>query len=277
MPSATSVKSLPNSGDGIEPCLSQSSMQTLSELREMNKLCDAVIRLEDGSEFPVHRAILSACSPYFRALFTTSLHLKDQTDVTIPGLQTPEVNALLKYAYLRKIDVNFDNVSRLLATADYLAMTGVIELCCSFLKTELSSKNCIGILKYARDHFHKELEKYTFRYIMRNFVHIAQQSDEILDLTVDEIVGIIGCEELNVKNEEAVWEFVLRWINVDPQSRKVHIVSLVSQIRLGLMDTRYFLENVKEHEYITSNELCRPKIIDTLRFLYDLETITQRT
>uniref|UniRef100_A0A0A9YPI4 Kelch-like protein diablo n=1 Tax=Lygus hesperus TaxID=30085 RepID=A0A0A9YPI4_LYGHE len=269
--------SAPSIGDGIGRGLSQSSMQTLSELREMNMLCDAVIRLDDGIVFPVHRAILSACSPYFRALFTTTLHQTAKTDVSIPGLRATELKSILEYAYLRKIDIHFDNVSNLLSTADYLAISGVVELCCAFLKTALSPQNCIQILKYARDHFLKELEKETFTYVMRNFVKIAQQSVEILDLSVEDITEIIGSEELNVKSEEVVWEFVLRWINFDPENRKHHIVVLMSQIRLGLMDTHFFLESVKEHEYVSTNEQCRPKIIDTLRFLYDLEMITQRT
>ncbi|XP_014244657.1 kelch-like protein 10 isoform X2 [Cimex lectularius] len=261
----------------IGKCMSQSSMMSLYELREMNMLCDAVIRLEDGSSFPVHRAILSACSSYFRSLFTTTLHQSEKTDVLLPGLASNILGALLEYAYLRRITITEDNVTYLLSAADYLAILGVIEQCCEFLKTQLNPENCIGILKYARDHFCLKLEKEAFTYVMRNFVQVAQRSEEILNLGVDEIKEIVGSDELNVKSEELVWEFVLRWISKDPENRKQHIVILMGQIRLGLMDTQFFLEHVKEHQYVAGNDLCRPIIIDTLRFLYDLEMITQRT
>ncbi|XP_073989181.1 kelch-like protein 10 isoform X2 [Rhodnius prolixus] len=257
--------------------MSASSMLSLYELREMNMLCDAVLRLEDGATFPVHRAILSACSPYFKSLFTTTLHSKARTDVLLPGLTAPILNALIEYAYLRKISINKSNVTQLLAASDYLAVLGVMELCCKFLKDELSPENCIGVLKYARDHFCKDLEKETFTYVMRNFPLVAKQSEEILFLPVNEICDIIGCDELNVKSEELIWEFVLKWIEQDIENRKKHIVILMKQIRLGLMDTQFFLENVKEHPYVSGNEQCRPLIIETLRFLYDLEMITQKT
>lgn len=47
-------------------CMSTQAMQSLYDLRQNNLLCDAVLRLEDGGVFPIHRAILSACSTYFR-------------------------------------------------------------------------------------------------------------------------------------------------------------------------------------------------------------------
>lgn len=47
-------------------CMSTQAMQSLYDLRENNLFCDATVRLEDGGIFPVHRAILSACSTYFR-------------------------------------------------------------------------------------------------------------------------------------------------------------------------------------------------------------------
>lgn len=46
--------------------MSIQAMQALFELKENNQLCDATIVLDDGSEIPVHRAILCACSSYFK-------------------------------------------------------------------------------------------------------------------------------------------------------------------------------------------------------------------
>lgn len=54
-------------------CMSTQAMQSLYDLRQNNVLCDAVLRLEDGGVFPIHRAILSACSNYFRYLPHLSL------------------------------------------------------------------------------------------------------------------------------------------------------------------------------------------------------------
>lgn len=50
-------------------CMSTQAMQSLYDFRQNNLLCDAILRLEDGGVFPIHRAILSACSTYFRFNF----------------------------------------------------------------------------------------------------------------------------------------------------------------------------------------------------------------
>lgn len=55
----------PNVGYGGR-CMSTQAMQSLYDLRENNLFCDAIVRLEDGGIFPIHRAILSACSTFFK-------------------------------------------------------------------------------------------------------------------------------------------------------------------------------------------------------------------
>ncbi|XP_017760257.1 PREDICTED: kelch-like protein 10 [Eufriesea mexicana] len=257
-------------------CMSTQAMQSLYDFRQNNLLCDAVLRLEDGGVFPIHRAILSACSPYFRTLFTTTLHSREKTDVLFPGVSSNMMNLLLEYAYLRSINVNNENVCQLLVTADYLNILGVLDFCCEYLKQSLAAENCISIMRFAREYFCRGLENSAYRYVMRNFVQVAQRSEEILDLPIEELTTLIGADELNVKSEDTVWELVLKWIDYEPPSRKEYIVDLMKNIRLGLLDTQFFLENVKDHPYVTGNEACRPIIIETLKFLYDLEIITQK-
>ncbi|KAJ8669832.1 hypothetical protein QAD02_001091 [Eretmocerus hayati] len=261
---------------GVDRSLSTHVMQSLYDFRQNNLLCDAVLRLEDGGVFPIHRAILSACSTYFRTLFTTTLHSKDETNFLLPNVTSKIMNLLLEYAYLRTLDVKGENVCELLITADYLSIFGVVELCCNYLVQNLTPENCISIMIFAREHFCKGLEKEAYRYILRNFVEVAERNNDIVNLPLAEVTSLISDDELNVKNEETVWELVLRWINSDPDNRKQHIVEFMRNIRLGLLDTQFFLEKVKEHPYVAKNEDCRPIIIETLKFLYDLMMITHK-
>lgn len=46
--------------------MSYEAMVQLNEMRVNNQLCDAAIHMKDGPTFNVHRAIMSACSEYFK-------------------------------------------------------------------------------------------------------------------------------------------------------------------------------------------------------------------
>jgi kelch-like protein 10 len=227
--------------------------------------------LEDGGVFPVHRVILSTCSAYFRTLFTTTLHSKEKTDIHLPGVDSETLTLILDYCYTRKVDINQENVSQLLVSADYLIVPGLVELCCDFFKSMLAPENCIGIMRFARDHGCPSLEEAARRFVTSNFTQISQQSEELLELPPEDLLALIRSDELNVRSEEVVWEGVVRWINHDTENRKHHILELMKGVRLGLLDSQFFLDNVMDHPYVAEIEECRPIVTDTLHYLLDLE------
>jgi hypothetical protein len=79
---------------------------------------------------------------------------------------------------------------------------------------------------------------------MRHFVKVWQQNEQLLELPLEELQAIVGADELNVKNEKTVWVCVLRWIDHDTDNRKGHILDLLKNIRLGLLDRNFLHENV---------------------------------
>ncbi|XP_071454892.1 kelch-like protein 10 [Hetaerina americana] len=256
--------------------MSTHSLLTLQQLREQNLLCDATVRLDDGTVFRVHRAVLSACSSYFRALFTTTLHSVEVRDAFLPDVTSSAMHGVLEYVYLRTLSLTPWNVCQILLTADYLCIDGAQELCCNYIKDHLVAENCIGVFHFARAFACHGLQTCAFSFILRHFAVVATRSGELLQLSLEDFCLIIGDDLLNIKGEEQVWQCALRWVALDPGARKKCVATLLRHIRLGLLDTEYFLERVKDHEYVVGNDACRPIIIDTLRFLYDLEMIQQK-
>jgi kelch-like protein 10 len=257
---------------GSSRCRSPPCNNIFNDLREKNLLCDAVLRLEDGGTFPVHRVILSTCSAYFKTIFTTTLHSKEERDILLHGVSSETIRLILGYIYERKVDINEENVGLLLVFADYLSVLGLLELCCDFLRGMVALENCVRIMLFARYYFCSSLEWDARCFVMSNFVQVSQQTNELLELPLEELQAIIEADELNVKSEEVVWDCVLRWINYDAANRKDHIAMLIKRVRLGLLDSQFFLEHVVYHPYVARNEKCRPVITDTLHVMYDLET-----
>jgi hypothetical protein len=67
----------------------------LNELRSKNQLCDAKIKVDNGTEFLVHRAILSASSRYFHALFTNGMNITLHKTIHIKEIDSEVMKHLI--------------------------------------------------------------------------------------------------------------------------------------------------------------------------------------
>ncbi|XP_025096132.1 kelch-like protein 10 [Pomacea canaliculata] len=257
-------------GTPVKMDFSTHACSVLSDLREGGLLCDAVIKVESCT-FPIHRNIMSACSPYFRALFTNTSFETNQREVTVTGV-TPQIMMLIiDYAYTRSTKVTVDNVEQLLPAADQFHVIGLVKACCDFLQRELTPANCIGIRRFAQTFFCHGLERAAMRFLLQNFQTVHTTSNEFLQLDIEEVSEVLESDQLNVRNEELVFDAVCRWIDFDRERRKGHIARLLKTIRLGLLTTQFFVEKVKSHPYVRESEPAKPIVIETLKFLYDLD------
>ncbi|KAI4882850.1 hypothetical protein NFI96_022073, partial [Prochilodus magdalenae] len=252
-----------------EQKMSAMACTVFNELRLEGKLCDVVV-LVNGVEFKAHKNILCGCSPYFRALFTSGWNPSEKRVYNIPGLSPAMMRQIIEYAYTRSISINTENVEELLAAADYLSVTGVIHACCQFLEAQLCVENCIGIWTFADSYSCCELRQKAYLFILRHFEEMVCDSEEFLHLTLVQLGKIIEKDSLNVRQEETVFEAILRWILHMPNERKRHLSVLLPKVRMGLMTAEYFMNNVKNNCFVKDNEDCRPIIISALKALYDL-------
>lgn len=254
----------------VQKRLSVQTCNVLTELRQTGQLCDAVLKV-DNEEFMVHRAIMSACSPYFRALFTNDMFGADKREVIIPGVSPEIMKIIIDYAYTREAPIGGENVEKLLPAADQFHVMGLVKACSDYLINQLSPENCVGIRSFSKAYFCHTLERTAHKFLMYNFQEVFTSSNEYLQLTIDELEDILSSDDLNVRNEELVFEAALRWIDYDPDRRKHNMARLLRTIRLGLLSTQFFVETVKSHTYVKDNENCKPLVIETLKFLYDLD------
>jgi kelch-like protein 10 len=209
-------------------------------------------------------------------IFTTPLHCTEKTDVNLLGVTSETMRLLLDYAYMRCVDINQENVRTFLVSADFLDMPDLLEHCCDFLKSTLTPENCISTMRLARDYNCPGLKEAARCLAIRNFMEASEQIDELLELPPEELEAILGKDELNVKNEEVVWDYVLRWINHDEENRKGYIVELMKKVRLGLLDPKFVLENVNDHPYVAGNDEWSVIITEALKFLHSLDILTEK-
>ncbi|KAM4805793.1 zinc finger and BTB domain-containing protein 17 isoform X2 [Urocitellus parryii] len=105
------------------PQHSQHVLEQLNQQRQLGLLCDCTF-VVDGVDFKAHKAVLAACSEYFKMLFV------DQKDVVHLDISNAAgLGQVLEFMYTAKLSLSPENVDDVLAVANFLQMQDVITAC----------------------------------------------------------------------------------------------------------------------------------------------------
>lgn len=247
-----------------------SAWQQFNEFRKLNIFCDIELIVDDV-RFKAHRAVLSACSEYFKALFTGGWHTSMEPSIILDGVKPEIMKIIIDWAYTRKAQVTVDNVQELLPTADRFCAHAIVKNCVELLQVELCPENCLGIRQFAEHYFQHGLFEAAESFTLRNFEEITR-SNEFLEIEPQVLYEFLASDELNVRSEEIAFQALVTWVNFKIESRCTIFSQILRTIRMGLMDPDYFMSKVKTHELIANQPGMRPIIKDAMRALYDLST-----
>ncbi|XP_038056677.1 actin-binding protein IPP-like [Patiria miniata] len=222
----------------------QNLLDGLACLRADSQFCD--IELCVGkSKYQAHRAVLSACSPYFQGMFASGMREAHQDSVDILGIDPHVLQLLLDFMYTGYVQVEADTVQDLLSAADMLQLQGVVTICCSFLKTQLHPSNCLGILRFARSHACDDLAATCLAYACAYFAQVSKM-EEFLDVDVDDIMSLLKSEELRVDNEFEVFQAAMSWILHSPSDRRKTLVRVLEPVRFPIISQHQLFEYIRE-------------------------------
>ncbi|KAI8512596.1 Broad-Complex, Tramtrack and Bric a brac [Branchiostoma belcheri] len=230
----------------------------VGDLQKEGELQDIVLEVE-GRRFPCHRLVLSAASPYFRAMFTNDMAESRQKTVVLQGFDADVFEEILSYIYSGTLHVSLDRVQPLYQAADLLQLDFVREKCRSYMAMSVERSTCVDLYKFADVFSLDVVRKYCLQCIHRNFVEVAC-SEEFCSLSVDQLTEIISHDELEVKEETGVWEAVVRWVQHSREDRLQHLPSILPHIRFNLLtsdDTAAILEHPLVREDPGSAEVIK--------------------
>ncbi|XP_064616372.1 kelch-like protein diablo [Liolophura sinensis] len=241
------------------------TLEAINVLRKHRELCDVVLIVGQRKIF-AHRVILSACSPYFHAMFTGELAESRQTEVTIRDIDENAMELLIDFCYTSNITVEESNVQTLLPAACLLQLAEIQDVCCEFLKRQLDPSNCLGIRAFADTHACRDLLRIADKFTQHNFQEVME-SEEFLLLPVNQLVDIISSDELNVRSEEQVYNAVMGWVKYNIQERRNHLPMVLQHVRLPLMSPKFLVGTVGSDLLIKSDESCRDLVDEAKNYL----------
>ncbi|XP_014243355.1 kelch-like protein 12 isoform X2 [Cimex lectularius] len=248
----------------VEASHSQQLLLGLNTLRKRGEFCDVTISVE-GQKFPAHRNVLSAFSPYFKAMFLSHLVESRQNVVTLLGVEPEMVGLLLDYAYTSQIMITGTNVQALLSAANLLQVLPVKEASCRFLENHIDAGNCLGIHCFAEVHACIELQEKTKCYVLQNFCEVYKQ-EEFLNLSTCKLMELTSNDSLQVEREEIVFQALIRWYQHKPDQRKVDFPKLLENVRLALLSPYFLVDCVEGNPIVADNPECLKLIEEAKRY-----------
>uniref|UniRef100_A0A3Q3JSM2 Kelch-like protein 20 n=1 Tax=Monopterus albus TaxID=43700 RepID=A0A3Q3JSM2_MONAL len=241
------------------------TLEVINLLRKHRELCDVVL-VVGAKKIYAHRVILSACSPYFRAMFTGELAESRQTEVVIRDIDERAMELLIDFAYTSQVTVEEGNVQTLLPAACLLQLAEIQEACCEFLKRQLDPSNCLGIRAFADTHSCRELLRIADKFTQHNFQEVME-SEEFMLLPANQLIDIISSDELNVRSEEQVFNAVIAWVKYSIQERRPQLPQVLQHVRLPLLSPKFLVGTVGSDPLIKSDEECRDLVDEAKNYL----------
>ena len=240
------------------------SLLLLMDMRERGQLCDVTLQLDSGHEFKAHRSVLAIASPFFQTLFTGSLaDNRANQKIRLPQISLQLMKLIICYCYSRIVSfVREQSVEALIAISDRLMIFGLKDACCKFLEQQLSVYNCVGIWKFSRFYNCHSLEKQCRRFILRNFSSVSDQSDEWLELDIEDVESFCSDEMLNSREEEHVYRAINNWLTHSSSRSKNDnwVGRLFHCLRIELVSSRFLRDVVSANKLVRSNKQTMNKI-----------------
>ena len=238
-------------------------LQKLNELRETNVLCDTTIRAQ-GRDFPAHRCVLSAGSPYFRAMFTSQLKEKERNLVELQDTKSTAISDVLRYIYTGKINIDSSNAQDLVMVADYLIIPSLKTKAANFLEGTVNGTNCLALESFASRYNCESLKQAAVDFKIKRFADVSKSEDFRL-LDSEKVKELICMDEINVAEEEEVYEAVMAWVKHDVPSRECILPDLLKCVRLFSMP-KYRLRKILDEELVSKNLICTRIVVNALDF-----------
>ena len=239
-------------------------LHELNELRESNSLCDTTIRAQ-GKDFPAHRCVLSAASLYFRAMFKCELKEKESNLVELKEMKSTTISDVLHYIYTGETTIDSSNVEDLVVVADYLIIPSLKKEAAVFLQNEIMNvSTCLALELFASQYDCEQLRQAAVSFQAENFVDVSRSEDFAL-LDLKKVQELICMDEINVAEEEEVYEAVMAWVKHDLLSRECTLPELLKSVRLFSM-SKSSLRRILDQELVSKSLACTRIVRNALDF-----------
>ncbi|XP_068689259.1 kelch-like protein diablo [Montipora foliosa] len=195
----------------------QEFAQRLDILRRNEGFGDITISVK-GKQFTAHKAVLAASSPFFFTLLNSDMKESSEKLITVELEEATEavMEDVLKYVYTGNLLVTEERAHNLIATTNYLLLPGLKTMAEGFLKSIVTTENCIFNYYFAEKYQCLELKKKARQVIISKFTDVVE-SEDFLKLEVKQVLEWVSSDDIIVNAEDDVFKAIVRCYESDTE------------------------------------------------------------
>ncbi len=228
------------------------------------QLSDVMLAAERQS-ISCHKLLLSAASEFFREKFVTNPDPQNHSLLDVDDMEFGTLAAVVSYIYSDSIDftgVSIANIIKLILAGVQLKIPELTVKCNEHLVAIVQSnvEACIDIHGLAKYDVVKDLREKSWEVMAGNFDKVVA-SKAFLESSEEELLQYLQEDDLNVDNENPVFEAVVAWVMHEEEARKPSFSQLAGCLRLSHCAPAFLKEVVAKEPLMES---CYKLLLDAL-------------
>ncbi|XP_020627829.1 kelch-like protein 5 isoform X3 [Orbicella faveolata] len=232
-----------------------------AQFRDDGQFIDVRLKVREDI-FPAHRIVLAANSDYFYAMFTDGMKESSQEVIELKdeSISPDAFKIVMDSIYAGDICVNEENVFEVLAAADHLQVTTVVQQCCDFLKREfiqlrLDLHNYCLLSTVADRHSLRDLQEAAENKMASMYVDVCESEEFLSNVSGDQLFSLLSRDDLSAPSETFIFKSVMQWIKHKKEERMAVAAKVIGAVRLGLVDIRVVIEELDTEEMKRVSEI----------------------
>ena len=249
-------------------------MKGLHIQRKNGHFCD--VSLEGGSGdgqalLKAHRNVLCAASPFFYTALNSDMKEKKEGVIQLKETTKSVMEQILEFLYTGHVEVNNEeNAYELLTQADYFLIPSLKALSGKFIVKTLDVSNCLVVYNFAIEYHGEELKNGARDFILANLVAVSDTED-FLNVSGKEIEEWISSDEVIVKQEEEIFEMIVKWMEKKNRQDQ-DFLQLLRHVRCVFLSQSYVFDVMLQHPLVKANAVCSEFILDAMKEVPDDHT-----